>query len=129
VYSCVANLIKLLLLKCRTLTPSPHCVYFLVRADCLSGLLKERQQKTASKEAQLKTANKEAQQKTASKRVQQKPKKRNRRAQQKTASKEAQQKTASKRTSKRAHQQVSYREWECSSDEGCSSDSSVYDSA
>jgi hypothetical protein len=120
VYSCVANLIKLLLLKCRTLTPSPHCVYFLVRADCLSGLLKERQQKTASKEAQ---------QKTASKRVQQKPKKRNRRAQQKTASKEAQQKTASKRTSKRAHQQVSYREWECSSDEGCSSDSSVYDSA
>ena len=101
---------------------------------------KEAQQKTASKEAQQKpknkrkrsqqkTASKEAQQKTASKRVQQKPKKRNRRAQQKTASKEAQQKTASKRTSKRAHQQVSYREWECSSDEGCSSDSSVYDSA
>ena len=90
---------------------------------------KRAQQKTASKEAQQKTASKEAQQKTASKRVQQKPKKRNRRAQQKTASKEAQQKTASKRTSKRAHQQVSYREWECSSDEGCSSDSSVYDSA
>ena len=83
----------------------------------------------STKERQQKTASKEAQQKTASKRVQQKPKKRNRRAQQKTASKKPQQKTASKRTSKRAQQQVSYREWECSSDEGCSSDSSVYDSA